>query len=310
MGDMEHYHKIQKFDRAIGFMAIGSLSVAFIGLFAKIGSQIAVLSLLVFLRFFTPFLLSLCVLIPMGTLKRAWQSSGKGNHFVRGLAAAASQYFLFYYLTRGQLFNGMVLLNTAPIFIPLISFILYRHHIGRATWISVALGLVGVICVLKPDVGLIDWFSIWGLLAGVAGALSQVLFGHNSLRDKGDINIFFLFFSASIYTLIGLLTFHLVLEPDLIEITRPVFVNGFQPYLYLLGFAFASIANQYFRGRAYTYARPGTLAPFFYLTVFFAGILGWLVFGHIPDFLAIIGMILIIFSSIIRMSFSSPREQE
>lgn len=301
---MEHYKKIQRFEVAVGYMTLSSLCVTFLGVFAKLGMMISALTLFVFLRFFVPFLISLIFLIPMGSVKKAFKSCTIGNQFLRGVAAVASQYFLFYCLTRLQLFNAMMLWNTTPIFIPLVSWVLYRHSIRKATWISIILGLIGVICVIKPDKGIIDLFSIWGVLAGVATAFSQTLYGHNSTKTSTDVNVFYVFFTGSIISLCGLVIMHLIVKDDFIEILKPVFATGIKPYLYVLFLSLASIGNQIFKGRAYKHARPNVLSPFFYLAVLFSGLLGWIVFDHIPDFLAILGMVLIIFSSVIRITFS------
>ena len=307
--DMEHYKKIQRFDKAVGYMAISAICITFLSVFAKLGMQFSTLTLFVFLRFFVPLLISLIFLIPMGVMKKVFKSPTIGNQFVRGIAAVSSQYFLFFYLTKAQLFNAMMLWNTTPIFIPLVSWVLYRHHIGKATWVSVILGILGVACVIKPDGGLIDWFSIWGILAGVATAFSQVLYGQNRLKDGAGVNIFFIFFTGSIYSLIGFVLFHVILEHDFIKVAEPVFAHGLKPYLFILLLSLSSIGNQYFKGMAYTLSRPSVLSPFFYLSVVFAGLMGWIVFNHIPDYLAIMGMVLIVFASIIRMSFSPATEQ-
>lgn len=306
---MEHYNKIQRFEVAVGYMTISTVCVALLGLFAKLGMQISSLTLFVFLRFFVPFLICAIVMLPLGTFKKLKEYRKVGNHFLRSIAAVASQYFLFYCLTRVQLFNAMMLWNTAPIFIPLVSFFLYRHHISKATWVSVILGLIGVICVIKPDKGIIDLFSIWGVLAGVATAFSQTLYGHNTRKAPADVNILLLFLSSSLISFVGLVIAHVVLKNDLMQTFEPVFANGFTPYAYIVLLALASIGNQIFKGIAYRHSRPGTLSPFFYLAVVFSGLLGWIVFDHIPDFLAILGMVLIIFSSVIRITFAPKTEQ-
>ncbi len=306
---MEHYKKIQRFNVGIGHMTISAVCIAFLGVFAKLGMSFSDLSLFVFLRFFIPLVLSLFVLIPIGTLKRAFKNELLPSYIIRGLAATASQYFLFYCLTRVQLFNAMMLWNTAPVFIPLVTWALYKHHISKATWISVALGMLGVICVLKPDVGIIDWFSIWGVLAGLCTAISQSLYGSNANKAPIDVNIFFVFLVGSVVSVVGLIFFHLILKNDFFLIIKPVFENGVKPYLFIFCIALSSIGNQYFKGKAYQHARPGVLSPFFYLAVLFSGIFGWILFNHIPDFLAIMGMILIVFSSVIRMSFAPKTEQ-
>jgi len=50
--------------------------------------------------------------------------------------------------------------------------------------------------------------------------------------------------------------------------------------------------------QAYAHARPATIAPFLYSQIGFAMLGGWLMFGHVPDTLAFLGMALIAASGV------------
>ena len=57
---------------------------------------------------------------------------------------------------------------------------------------------------------------------------------------------------------------------------------------------------------AYRHSPASLLAPMNYLQLIWAGVLGWLVFNHVPDTLSIVGMCIIIMSGAIIAIKSRP----
>ena len=50
--------------------------------------------------------------------------------------------------------------------------------------------------------------------------------------------------------------------------------------------------------RAFRYAAASFLSPFLYVQLIWAMLLGWLLFGHLPDLLSLVGMAVIVGSSL------------
>ena len=57
------------------------------------------------------------------------------------------------------------------------------------------------------------------------------------------------------------------------------------------------------------YAKATTLGPLTYSAIIVSGIIGWLVWGHVPTFLTMVGMALIVISGILIVMFEA-REKE
>ena len=55
----------------------------------------------------------------------------------------------------------------------------------------------------------------------------------------------------------------------------------------------ASALGHFLLTAAYRHAPASLLAPMSYLQLLWAGLLGWLVFGHVPDHLSVLGMVVI-----------------
>lgn len=62
-----------------------------------------------------------------------------------------------------------------------------------------------------------------------------------------------------------------------------------------------ALLNQYFRGKAYGFGKPATLATFLYLSIVISGIFDWAFFRVVPDFLTLIGSFLVILGGILKV---------
>src|ERR1700677_1938661 len=76
-------------------------------------------------------------------------------HGVRGLGGVLSQALMFIAILKMPLMNTVLLSNSAPLFIPLIAWIWLREKITASTAISLAVGFVGVLLILKPGMSLL-----------------------------------------------------------------------------------------------------------------------------------------------------------
>ncbi|MCH9613099.1 MAG: Riboflavin transporter [Chlamydiia bacterium] len=200
--------------------------------------------------------------------------------------------------------------QTSPIFIPLISYLILGTKVTRWTKFSVVSGLVGIAFVLKPDGGIFNPWSLLGLLGGLTFGLSQVLYGINRTEQRNDVNLFFLFFIASTLSfVIYLITYGLTGGGG----ESGVEVIGSVPvamWYVLFGMGLCTVGNQALKGLAYFYANPATLSPMIYITLIFAGVLDWIVFGKVPDGSSVIGAAIILMSVAIKLIFYHQAESK
>jgi drug/metabolite transporter (DMT)-like permease len=275
----------RRLEEGIILILISAASLSIYSFFVKLGlKEVSVLSI-TFLRFFLPLLLGLPFFWWNGTLKELWPLNNIKLQFLRSLSVVATQFFMIYYLTQATLVDANMLWCTGPIFIPIISRLFYGHQIHKMTWISIGISFLGVILVLKPDQGIFDPFSIFGLLSGIGMAISQLLYGINIEKGRVGENLFYLSFFCSLLTLIPFLIWEEIsfdLKPDMLTIVA------------ITAFSVASLINQLFRGLAYTRASPVLLTPFLYFSVLLSGILDWTFYHKAPDIWAYIGFLLVL----------------
>ncbi len=282
----------ESFMTGVIWMLVSATSMAFVGLFAELGFDQMSLTAMVFGRFSAAFLICLIWMSISGQLKYFRFEHVKMNVY-RSFFLCASQYCFFYYIQNNTLMNGIVLLNTGPLFMPFVERRLFGHKIGVSSWVGLFVSFVGVLCVLQPGVGLWSWGSLIGLFAGFSQAVSQVLFGVNAKKENAQLGVLALTGFMVVFSLVPYL---LINVPTLEPTARLSLVIGIWALLGL-----TSVFNQFARGFAYKHATPTRLSPFLYVAVLWAGVLDWVVFNQVPNLLSVFGAALVVLGGVLKV---------
>ena len=281
-------------------MAASTFFVSIFGLFVKYTVKFSALTPLMFFRFFVPFI----ILLPYFYRKRTLYKFLKRRVLLIQLARAVSvllgQYGLFFYLSKGSLVDATMLWNCSPLYMPILSMMIFGDRFNKITWFSVIVGVIGVICVIKPTGKIFEPFALYGVVAGISVATSQVLYGHSRETEDLDTGLLYFFGISTVLSFLAMLIYNGLIVRDLMDVLHPYFSSNGQIWIYVLILAIAALGNQFLRGMAYKFAKPALLSPIIYLSVVFSGIFDWIFFNNVPDFLFIIGALLIILSSIFR----------
>ena len=283
--------KKESFAQGVIFMLLSAIGLALTGLLGKFGLDYMNITALIFWRYLASlFLISVCMWW-MGLFKESIRVHHIKMHLLRAFFVLATQYCYYFYLQKNTLLNAMVLINTGPIFIPIIEWAVLRQKVGLSTWISLAISFAGVLLVLQPDADLFVKMSWIGLLAGIMQGASQIVFGINSKEERSDLSIFYLFVFCAIFSLLPFL----IVGP----FATPMISLGWSNLFWLIGgLGVASILNQFFRAIAYQHGTPSRLSPFMYVSVLLAGLWDWLFFQNVPNEIAIIGASLVVLGGI------------
>lgn len=112
----------------------------------------------------------ICLLLILPIALRGGLASLKtkkiGLHILRAVSGTAAWYALFVAITMMPLTNAILLTFSAPLWMPVIAWVLFREKASRSTWVGAAIGFVGVLLVLQPHH---QHFNIGALIA-LAGA--------------------------------------------------------------------------------------------------------------------------------------------
>jgi len=194
----------------------------------------------------------------------------------------------FYALGKLGLSDASILNKMSPFFAILFSIFLLKEKIRPVQFMIVAGAFIGVLCVIKPGFANADVISALiglggGMCAGMAYTFVRLL-GQKGV--KGTIIVcFFSGFSCLI--------------------TVPVLLFQFQPMTFfqlamLILAGFSALGGQLTITYAYCYAPAKDVSIYDYSQIIFTSVLGFIVFGQIPDWLSWMGY-LIIFSMALTM---------
>lgn len=282
--------KKESFLKGVSFTLLSATGLSLVGFLGKLGIEKFTLTGLIFWRFLAAFLFTLAFLWLKGALKGLSHFENIRMQLLRACFVLGSQYSFFSYLQSNTLLNATVLLNTGPLFIPLIEWGVLRSRVGLSSWAGIIVSFVGVLCILQPDAGIFSLNSAIGLFAGLSQGASQVVFGFTARSERAEGGVLHLFFLCALFSFFPFIFFNSTwLQQG---------VGGGDLIVWL---GIASICNQLARAAAYRHGSPSRLAPFLYLTVVLAGFLDWLAFGRVPNALSIIGAGLVVLGGALKI---------
>ena len=200
-------------------------------------------------------------------------------YVVRSAFGLGAMYCFFFAIAHMRLADAVLLNYTFPLFMPFIAHPWLGERLHAGVWISLAVGFLGVVFILKPGTGLLDPVALVGLLAGLLAAVAQVSIRRLTREDSIVRIVFYFGFFSTLFSAVPLIFKWQTPAP------RTWLV------LLLMG-VFATVA-QLFLTSAYAHAPAATVGPFIYAIVVFAGGLDWLLWGMLPDRLSIAGAVLI-----------------
>jgi drug/metabolite transporter (DMT)-like permease len=186
-----------------------------------------------------------------------------------------------------------------PVLVMIAGATLLGEKVSLVGWLGAALGFLGVLLIMRPGSGLDP--------VGVALALVNALFGAgyhllSRVLAKTESTVAMLFNTAFVGT---------VVFGALVIFGGVGTIPSGLDWVWLLALGAAATVGHFLFTAAYREAPASLLAPVNYMHLVWAGILGWLVFGHAPDGLSIFGMGLVATAGIavaIRAQFATPKE--
>jgi drug/metabolite transporter (DMT)-like permease len=201
-------------------------------------------------------------------------------HGIRGLGGVLSQVLMFIAILKMPLMNTVLLSNSAPLFIPIVAWIWLREKITPSIALSLAVGFVGVLFILKPGPDLLrNPAALIATAAAVCSAIALVTVNRLSSTEPTYRILFYYFLTAS------------VLTAPFLPFQWRLPLNW--QWLFLLGIGICQAGSQLLIILAYRYAKPGRIAPFNYSVVIFSGLIGWIFWHNRPDALALLGVVLV-----------------
>lgn len=235
----------------------------------------------------------------MGVL--AWRSGGFAvprnvtNKFVvlRTIGELGGTVFFLTALFNMELANAGAILQAMPLVVTLAAALILRETVGWRRYSAITVGLLGVLIIIRPGG---DGFNIFSLsaLAAVFCLVLRDLATRGIPRDMSSN--FISFVAAAAVMIMGAIV-------TLFGEWQPVSVLSL---LKLTASALFLMAGYFWSIQAMRFGEVSFTSPFRYTSLIWAIILGYVVFGDIPDVPMIIGSIIVVGSGL----FTLYRERQ
>ena len=172
----------------------------------------------------------------------------------------------------------------APLLVPILSVILLGEKFGFHRWGSVIIGLFGVVFVIRPGMGIAHWAVILPLFSALFYATILITTRVLGQRENALTTLF--------YTSTGGLVLSSVMVLFFWKTPSPI------QWLFLMWLGLLGAIGHFFMIKAFEKAPASLLAPFSYASLIWATILGFFMFGDLPDVWTIFGATIIISSGL------------
>ncbi len=204
-------------------------------------------------------------------------------------------------LQRMPVAETIAIIYLAPFGVMLLAGPLLGERVGLAGWLAAAAGFAGVLLIVRPGAGL-DGLGV--VFASLTAAMTVGYYLLSRMLASTETTLAMLFHSAVAGTVLlgSTLPWHWYgPAPGALDVILFLSIGG----LALLGHALFTAA--------YREAPASFLSPVNYMHLVWVGLLGWLVFGHVPDGLSLLGIAIIALSGAAiaiksHISNSKPKE--
>ncbi|MDB5547037.1 MAG: protein of unknown function transrane, partial [Tardiphaga sp.] len=215
---------------------------------------------------------------------RAMRSLTPGIQTLRGVAMLASSVFFISGLQYLPIAEASATAFIAPIFVTGLSIVFLAEKVGTRRWIATIVGLIGVFIIVKPGTAAFHPAAILPILSALGWACTLVLTRKMSGADS-------VITTMSYTALVGFLMLSAVVPLYWVTPTWQQVAIG-------AAIGLASTTGHWIVVLAFRYADASVLAPFSYSQLVWVTILGFLMFGEIPDIWTAVGAAVIIASGL------------
>jgi drug/metabolite transporter (DMT)-like permease len=196
-------------------------------------------------------------------------------HVGRYLLVLALSFSFFWALSQMKLVDAIAITFAAPIFITALSVPLLKEPVGLHRWFAIGIGFCGVLIMLRPGMGVFQWAALVVLGSAVVYALLMITTRAFKSTESTA--------SLMLYPQLGMSLTGIVIAP-LFWVTPSLGDVG----LFALAGLFGSVGVICLT-HAFRLGPAAVISPFEYSALIWATLLGFLLWGELPDKYTLVG---------------------
>ena len=214
----------------------------------------------------------------------ALQSRRPGLQVMRGVALLGSSLFFISGLRFLPIAEASATGFVSPLFVTALSIIFLGESVGLRRWIATAVGLIGVVIILRPGSGAFHPAAFFPIVSALAWACTLIMTRMMSGREHALTTMTYSSITGA--CIVSALVPFVWVTPSWHDILFGIFIGV------------ASTAGQWIVVLAFRYADASVLAPFSYTQLLWVTVLGFVIFGELPDIWTITGAVFIVASGL------------
>ena len=210
--------------------------------------------------------------------------------FMRSFCGTVGLICNFYAVDHLNIADANILNKLSPFFAILMSYFILKEKANKVEWLCVAAAFTGALFVVKPSFSMEFANAMVGVLGGFGAGVAYTFV--RKLGQQGERGpVIVMVFSA----------FSCIC-------TLPFFIFQYEPmsvkqWLILILAGCSAAGGQIFITKAYTKAPAKEISVFDYTQVIFAALLGFVFLGQIPDWMSVVGYVIIIGSAVFKWNY-------
>jgi len=212
-------------------------------------------------------------------------------HIVRSVVGTTSMFANFTALKLLPLATVTAFGFMSPIFAVVLAAVFLKEHVGKFRWGAVLVGFAGVMLMIEPHGGLLSLAALrlskgvsYALLFSFLSAVVVVWIRQMSATERCEAIVFYFMVACAAAGGVAMIF-------DSMPMT-------FWMTVWLVLTGILGGAGQLFMTYSYRYGEPSLLAPFDYISMIWAMVLGWFVFGEMPAAMVLWGAGVVIVSGL------------
>jgi drug/metabolite transporter (DMT)-like permease len=233
------------------------------------------------------FLVFAIIMVPAmvpGTAIYSLRTTSVPLQLLRGTALLGSSLLFITGLRYLPIAEASATAFVSPLFVTALSIIFLAEKVGVRRWIATATGLFGVLIILRPGTSAFHVAAFLPIVSAFCWAVTLIM--TRMMSGKEHSSTIMTYSSIAGVAIMSALVPFAWVAPTWHDIMFGILVG------------IASTAGQWIVVLAFRYADASVLAPFSYTQLLWVSILGFLVFGEVPDAWTIVGASFIVASGL------------
>ena len=271
--------------RGSTILLIASLaSVAMSSLIKHVGQTIPVVEILFVRQIVVLIIISPIIFRNLGTVFR---SNAYRLHFLRASMSVIAMYTGFTAVVNMPLAEVTAITFVRTLFTTILAIIFLKEVIGLRRWMSVIIGFMGVLVIVRPDMDNINIYALMAIISALFVSGIHIVMRKLSHIDKPSMSMAFQ--SVFIALVMAVPTYFQWVTPNLDEM------------IYILVIGTLMSLMQWLFIQALKAGEAAAIAPMEYVRLIYAGAIGIIFFAEIPTVWTLSGAAVIVASTLYTM---------